>query len=248
MKNRKISLNKMKIFISLLLLIASVFSYYILYNNEQMRYSGSVQQIEDNMPYSHNIMIPGKIDNENRADIYNKIVDNLEKYNASIYYDRVSKDGNVRIKYIYDKEMKYISQLNIKSGDVLNSQNMNSNKFISTRKTKDENQIGVISNFNKNGERDVKTLKSMLDDGFNFSGSCYVAFNDEVDIQSFINDLESSLNIQGIIILEKQNININSTSENNYKWIIIIIYFIVVLLILYDLLNSYKKIAVKKLM
>lgn len=236
----------MKKIISIFLLIASFLSFYIAYNNEKMEYSKQIEEIQLNLPNSYNIIIPTKVDNQDRKKSYENIVKILDKYNASLYYNRLSKDNETGIKYIYDKNTKYVSQISIKSGDTLTSETMNTNKFISTRKNIVQNQIGIIANFNKDVNIDIKTFKSMLDDGFSFSGSCYISFENSVNITSFINELESAINVKGITVLEKQDINI--TLENNYIWIIVVIYFIVMLLILYDLLNSYKKIGIKKLL
>lgn len=236
----------MKKFISILLLVASILSFYIMYNNENALYRENIENIENNLPNSYKIMIPVSVDSQEREKSYNEILKILDKYNGSIYYDRLSSDKTIRIKYIYDKDNLYISNIKIKNGIALSSDMMKTNKFMSTRKNNNENQVGRIASFNKNIDNDIKTLKSMLDDGFNFSGSCYVAFKKPIDIKNFTSDLEKNLNIKGVTTLDKLNFNI--TQENNYyKLIVLIIYFIVTLLILYDLLNSYKKIGIKKL-
>lgn len=236
----------MKKFINILLIIASIFSFYIKYDREISNENIKMQEIESKLPYSYKIVIPTSVNDKNKEETYVKIVDILNKFNASIYYDRLSEDKNLKIKYIYDTNDKYLKQISMKSGRVLNEEDMNSNNFISTKKNSNANQIGVIATFNKNIDRDIKTLKSILNDGFNFSGSCQIVFDKSTNVDLFIKELEESLNIKGIYTIDNENIHIER--NNNYKWLIMIIYLIVMLLILYDLLNSYKEIGIRKLL
>lgn len=236
----------MKKVISIVLLIASILSFYIVYGAERNKYIKSIDEIEMNLPNNYQIMIPVNVDNKDRKQSYEAIVKILDKYYGSIFYDRISNDESTRTKYIYDNSNMYISNIELLDGKQLTPDTMESNKYLSTRKSTDELQIGRIATFNKNINREIKTLKSMLDDEFNFSGSCYVAFKDNINIENFINELEKALDTDGIVIID--NIPISLTQDDNYKIVVIIIYFIVMLLILYELLNSYKKIGVKKLL
>lgn len=236
----------MKKVISVILLIASILSFYIVYGAERNKYIKSIEEIEMNLPNSYKIMVPVSIDNEDREQIYETIVKILDKYEGSIYYDRVSKVEGIRTKYIYDKSNMYISNIELMDGERLTPNIMETNKYLSTRKSTDELQIGRIATFNKNINKEIKTLKSMLDDEFNFSGPCYVAFKNNINIENFINELEMDLDTKGIVTINKLPINIEQ--DDNYKIVVIIIYFIVMLLSLYELLNSYKKIGVKKLL
>lgn len=236
----------MKKIISVLLILATALSFYIAYSNQRNEYTKKMQDIELNLKNSYKIMIPVNVDKNDREKSYKSIVKTLDKFNGSIYYDRISKDEQTRIKYIYDKNNKYISNIEIIDGKKLTSEFIESNKYLSTSASKDDLQIGRIATFNKNVNEEIKTLKSMLDDNFNFSGSCYVAFDDDIKIEQFINELDLALNIKGIFVMNDIPMNINQS--DNYKIAIVIIYFIIMLLVLYELLNSYKKIGVKKLL
>ena len=236
----------MKKVISVLLLIASILSFYIVYEAEVTQYTKSIEEIEMNLPNSYKIMIPVNIDNKDKSKMYKSMISILDKYDGGIYYDRVSKDESTRIKYMYDKGNMYISNIELMDGEKLTSDTMETNKYLSTRKGEDELQIGRIATFNKNVNREIKTLRSMLEDKFNFSGPCYVAFKNNINIKDFIDEVETALDIKGVVVLD--NVPKNIVQEDNYKMIIITIYFIVMILILYKLLSSYKKIGVKKLL
>ncbi|MGL5479980.1 MAG: DUF1430 domain-containing protein [Clostridium sp.] len=236
----------MKKVISFLLLITSIISFYIVYGGEINNYAKNMNEIEKNAPNSYQLMIPVEIDSKDKEKNYESIVKLLERHEAGIYYDRMSADERTRIKYIYDKNDLYLSNIKLIDGENLTFNSMGKDKYLSTRKPIDEFQIGRIATFNKNIENEIKTLKSMVDDNFNFSGSCYVIFKNNIDIKNFINELEEELNVKGITTIDK--VAVNANQDNNYKVIVGIIYFIVMLLILYEMLNSYKKIGVKKLL
>lgn len=235
----------MKKVISILLIISCVISYYISYGEERNELTKRIQEIEMNLSNNYRIMIPINIDNNDSKQNYKNITKILDKYEGSIYYDRVSKDQSTRVKYIYDKNSMYTSKIELTDGKKLTPDIMETNKYLSTRKIIDNLQIGRIASFNKKENREIKTLKSMIDDDFNFSGPCYIAFKNSINIKDFINELEASLHTKGISIIDKASVNI--TVNNNYKIIVVVIYFIIMLLVLYELLNSYKKIGLKKM-
>lgn len=236
----------MKKIISILLLIASILSFYIVYEAELNQYTNELNGIEMNLPNSYEIMVPVTIDNKDKDQIYESILKILNKYDGGIYYDRIYKDESKRIKYIYDKNNMYISNIELVDGERLTAEYMNTNKYLSTQKSENELQLGRIATFDKDLNEEIKTLKTMIEDGFNFSGSCYVAFKNNINIEDFITEVETAFGTKGISIIDKQPIKIEESG--NYKVVLIIIYFIVMILILYKLLSSYKKIGVKKLL
>ena len=149
----------MKKVISVLLLIASILSFYIVYEAEVTQYTKSIEEIEMNLPNSYKIMIPVNIDNKDKSKMYKSMISILDKYDGGIYYDRVSKDESTRIKYMYDKGNMYISNIELMDGEKLTSDTMETNKYLSTRKGEDELQIGRIATFNVR----VKVLASFID-------------------------------------------------------------------------------------
>ena len=85
----------------------------------------------------------------------------------------------------------------------------------------------------------------MIKNKYSLSGECYVSFNQKINKDIFIQDLERELDVVGIQVAESQSIQ-SETKSNEI--IILIVYFIVMLLVLYDLLKSNKMIGVEKLL
>ncbi|MGL5567782.1 MAG: DUF1430 domain-containing protein [Cetobacterium sp.] len=233
----------MKKIINIFLIITYMFSFYILYGKANVDYINEMRKIQYELPNSYKLMIPTKIDDSDKNEIYKKIVILLDKYHSGMIYERVGDDESTQIKYIYDINMEYQSKIIMKYGSKLTS--MEESKFISTVKKNDENQIGIIASFDNNIKIDIKPLKCMVEDSYNFSGNCYILLNKGEDINKFIDDIENSIGIKGVQVLDTMNPNLTQT--NKYQWIILILLASTSLLILYELLNSYNKIGIKKL-
>lgn len=238
----------MKKIIAIFLTITSMFSFFILFNNEKIQQRNEMEKAEQNLKYRYNIIIPIKIDSKDTNETLKVLENILDKYNASIYYKRLSKEENEQKAYVYINDTEYLSNFELKSGRKLEKSDMNSTNFLSSREVEDSNEVGVLSTFCEENVFEIHTLKEMIEKGYSLSGECCISFgnSDSKNVNKFIEDLENELNIKGISIQDKSNGDINIKDN---QWIIIaILYFITMMLVLYYLLKSYKKIGIEKLM
>ena len=118
----------MKKLIALLLTIASMFSFFILFNNEKREQQSNMEIAEKNLKYNIRIMIPTKIDSNNADDMLKGIKDTLDKYNASIYYKRLNKGDEVQTEYIYINDDEYLSKFEVTKGRILQKEDMKRKK------------------------------------------------------------------------------------------------------------------------
>lgn len=220
-------------------------SFFILFSNEKSEQQSDMVMAEQGLQYSIRVMMPTKIDGKNKELVLGELQETLNKYEGSIYYKRLTRGEDVQSVYLYVNDNEYLSNFRLKSGRILEYKDMNTNSFLSSNDTKKDNQVGVIATFSKENRFEIYTLKEMIDKGYSFGGDCYISFTKKVDTAMFIKDLEKSLHVEGIQTLENQNIDVKNKSNN---WIIVIVYFIAMLLVLYDLLKSYKKVGVEKLL
>lgn len=235
----------MKKLIALLLTIASMFSFFIYYGDERREQQSYMEKAEENLKYSMKIIIPSKIDSKPDAESLSKMKKVLDKYNGSIYYKRLTKEAEVQSVYIYVNDNEYLSKFKIENGRTIDKNDMNTDNFLSTKNTGKNNQVGIISTFCKENEFEIYTLNSLIKNKYSLSGECYVSFNQKINKDIFIQDLERELDVVGIQVAESQSIQ-SGTKSNEI--IILIVYFIVMLLVLYDLLKSNKMIGVEKLL
>ncbi|MGG7178308.1 DUF1430 domain-containing protein [Clostridium paraputrificum] len=231
----------MKKIIYFLLIIISMFSFSILFNNEKLKQDNNMEKAEQYSSNSYNILIPNDIQKYSEDSVYNGIIDVVKKYNGNIFYSKIGPN-NKKIKFVYLNDLSYLNNFQIVDGRTLSSDDMNLESFLSSEKTGDKNQIGRISTFDGTGLFEIRTLKSIINSNYLLDGNCTVQLQSSNDINMFIRDLETSLNINGI---QKQDKNNMSPKYYYNKWIHPSLYFIVVLLILYSILKSYKKFGIK---
>lgn len=235
----------MKKIIAILLTISTMFSFFILFDNENSNQKNEMESAEQQLKYNYKILIPTQVSNIPQDKAYKKIKDALDKSKGNIYYTRLN-DRNQELKYVYTTNLNYFSKFKLKAGRSFNIKDMESNKFLSSEKISSNNQIGTISTFSGDNYFEIHTLKSMVDQGYLFNGNCNVSFNNSDSINLFISELKKSFNIDGFQI-EHNNV-IGDQNIPITLWIVLGIYFVVMLLILYEIIKSYKSIGIEKLL
>lgn len=238
----------MKKVIAIFLIIVPIITFLGIFNDFKINQQNDMNSAEGSLKYSYKIIIPSNISNLNQEDVYIKIKNVLDKYKGDIFYTRVSGMNDKTIKYIYVSNDEYYSKFKLINGNFFNSSNMESNKYISTNKTADSNQIGTIATFAGVNFLEIRTLKNMVQTGYSLDGYATVSFRNSKSFSLFIYDLEKSFNIKGFEKALNQKIYTNGLSLSNSITILSLsVYIIVALLILYSLLNSTKAIGVEKL-
>ncbi|WP_333861967.1 DUF1430 domain-containing protein [Clostridium sp.] len=235
----------MKKIIVILLIIISMFSFFILFKDESLKQSNNMEKVEQTLDNSFEILLPSSLGSGSQTDIYNKIVSVLNKHNANIYFSRVGDNDEI-IKYIYFNNLAYFNNFLVTNGRIFDLSENESNKFLSTKNTGNSKQIGKLGSFDGKTDFEINTLKSMIDTNeFLIIGNCTVQLAPKDKIDLFIQDLKESLKTDEIVVEPKNNLTI---SYHYNKWIIPVLYFIIVVLILYSILKSYKKFGVQMLL
>jgi bacteriocin-associated integral membrane protein len=230
----------------MLLIIASMLSFFILFNNEQLYQINEMEKAEQQLKYNYIVLMPSKLSNSSQQDVYEKIKSLLNKYNGNIYYDRVSdKQGDIK-KFVYITNFEYFTKFALKNGRFFSNSDMETEKFLSSKESNNPNQIGTIATFAGENKFEIHTLNDMVREKYLLDGYCNVSFKDNRSIDLFMTDLKKAFNTEDFkVAQEKTNVQ---QFGGNIKLVIPSIYCIVMLLVLYDILKSYKTIGIEKLM
>lgn len=236
----------MKKFISILLLTISMFSFFILYNEQQQVQTYNMKNAEHQLNNSYRIIIPSKINSLPKGRQYQEILKASNSEDVSIYFTRVDETNGKEkiIKYIYTTNNDYMNKFQLIWGKKIDKTKMDTHYFLSTENTGNKDQIGQIASFN-GVSMEIHTLQSMVDDKLLLDGPCTVTLPSGKSINSYKDILGNGLGIKDLEIsqqVDKLDINKNGYLE------ISILFFVIMLLVLYDILKSYKKISIKKLL
>lgn len=237
----------MKKLISVLILVISMFSFFILYDEFKKAEAFNMKNIENNLENSYDILLPSNINSLPRKDQYEIVANSTKETMSSIFFTRTDRSGEKEkiIKYIYTMKDDYMNNINLSSGKKLDKSMMNSNYFLSTEDTGDKNQIGVIESICDDFIFEVRTLNSMLSHGFNIKGYCVLDFPKNKTVEENINEI---CKIYDVNTIEHNKAATIGWVDNKNSSYILVLFSILVLLILYDILNSYKKIGIKKML
>lgn len=238
----------MKKLIKIVFLIISILSFFILFNESKTNNIDNIKNVERTINNTYKILIPNEVTNRRQEDIYIGMKNILDKYNANMYYSRVSESNGVDIdeKYVYINNSNYFNELKLIEGNGFNQENKESEMFLSTKITEDDKQIAQIACLDKNYIMYIYTLQQLSNNGFLFDGYCYVQLDENEKIDNFIRDLEYEIDVDGIKVVEDSYYEEYSV---NIKWVIIIaLYILNMLILLYYILKSYKKISIKKML
>lgn len=241
----------MKKLIAIMMIIVSGYTFYIFFNIEKVNQQTSMDSVKSENKYNYNITFPEEISNRSQSEVYKTIKQALDISNGNIYYSRVNADDGKATTYIYATDFNYFNKFLLADGTAFDQDNIESNKFLSSEKTSDENQIGRIFTFAQLNYIKICTLKSMVDDGYVFSGGCVVTFKDNNGFDKFKKEIKNKLGVPEIQPNSYQTITIsaNGTINKGETYMVVgSIYFVIVLLILYDILKSHKKIGIEKMM
>lgn len=242
----------MKKFIKFLLVIVSVLSFFILFNEFEINNLNNIKNVERGLDNTYKVYMPNEISKLDNETAYGDLIKVLDKYKASIYYSKLTSDvqegvlEDIENKYIYLNDNSYFDKLKLSNGRYFSTTESESDLFLSIKDTKNENQIGQIAAISNKEDFSIYTLKNMVDNHISLEGYCYIQVNNQQDINNLLKDLESQFNIQNLSIIEEKEYSEYTISN---KWILFIaLYILICSVILYDLLKSYKAIAIKKML
>ena len=165
------------------------------------------------------------------------------KANLSLFVSESSQDKNKITEYVFISEPSYFNDISMAEGRFLTEKDNGSNFYVSSKRSSDPNQIGTIDLFPCDWTFIVKSInsESMPDNLFNRYAHLTLSSPDDYSLIKL--DLQSN----GIsVTLDDSEI---SNEFINFYVILVPIFLAVIFisLSLYEILNSYKKIAVQKL-
>lgn len=238
----------MKKFIVVLLFCISALTFFILHNDYKETYTFQMKNIENHLSNSTRGIIPTGLNSLPRQSQYDKLIETSNKNEVNMYFSRIDQDGEKEkiIKYIYTTDNEYMDKIKLIKGEKLNSKNIYTNSFLSTKDTGDPNQIGQIASFD-GVEMEIHTLRTMLDEGFMLDGSCVLSAKKSSDIKEYVDMFKDQTAGIGKMIEVSKAIDIGETPEVKY-YQIYGLFIIFALTILYYILGSYKKIAIEKML
>lgn len=178
-------------------------------------------------------------------DVYECLKNNADKYNINIYATNIKEEKNKKeiTRYAYITDFSFCSDIRLESGSFFDRSNIESDYYLTTEKCSDSKKLGEIASFSENTIFKLMTLKSGLDDNpFNlnitFSGRDY-------NFDDMVTDLKNN----GISCYTT-SVETEVFSVDIFPFCLIIIFSMIIMILInvYDLFNSYKEIAVKKML
>lgn len=180
-------------------------------------------------------------------EIYDILTNTLKEFNSNLYCFGIEngKGKDIYTKYIYANNLEKFNTLSLKKGRFFDESEIESDKFISSLETNDVNQIGVMNIFEKDIDFQIKTLKT------------YVEKNSKAFQKTFILELED---MNDLPIIQKElkkydvilTVNTEATGGlDSIPYIMVVAFlsvFVLVLIVLFDLIKSYKQIGVEKML
>ena len=184
---------------------------------------------------------------KSKDEIYKCLTEIMDRYSANIYCSDIEEiDGReYYVKNIYVSDYSAFQNIRLDSGRFYESGESESNYFLSTDKTGSDDQIGVISVFEKDKGFMIKTLKTYFNENNAPLDKAYIIeFHNYSDFKA----IKAELKQNGIILSEQANDFKNAKQPSYYVIITIVTAFLLVLLIMYDMIKSYKQLGIKKML
>ncbi len=236
-------MKKKLLFIAIFIFIAIIL-YLNCFFEMKNQYFSELSQIGQT-EYAQSVVFSTEI--ESADDVYDIISSVLKRYNANLYCSDIENIANKKIytKYVFANNTKFFNSLSLSQGRFFNKDETESDLFLSTLKTDSPNQIGVINKFEKSMEFQIKTLKNYVCNSRDVLNKTFILqLNNSQEIDAF----EKELKENGIITTINEYDNYSFEGSSYFIIIAFAATIILSLIILYDLIKSYKKIGIEKLM
>lgn len=212
------------------------FTFFMLFKNDD--YSEYIRMIED-IRAAKIVLSYGDL---KVHEIYDILKSGLNKYNGNIYCDISTRENDTVIlrRYAYFTNIELYRTIKLSKGRYIDISENESECFISTVNTDNKFQVGNIMDFAGNHRFEIRTLKNHLEAGI-FDRVFYLQVKEFDNFVTYMND-------RGIFIQKSKTL----VSDNNQTDIIIILtlaicFTALILLILFDMINSFRKIAIEKM-
>lgn len=170
----------------------------------------------------------------------------LNEYNANLYSMMLSQDDGATTKLVFCSHPKMFDNLVLENGRFFTKEENRSDLFISTDKTDDPRQIGILSKFDK--KYVIRTIYSEIgNDVFRREFTLVLP-----DSQLF-SDFLQTVRLFGLDISETGGTKVSMSSQQSFysmvKWITVCVELVILIMIIsFSVVNSYKRIGTEKLM
>lgn len=248
----------MKKIVIFLVLSASIISFYISFKNIDNEKLKNIEQLEHKT--SIEFKIPSDLILSKPKDFYPILEKTAEECKVNIIRTTIhsnNKKETELIKYILlTKESKLFTHIKLSKGRFI-TKNDQYTVYLSSKKSNDKNQIGLINDFANNSIIIIKTLKSSYEQ-MPVDGLYYVETKNKEEYNLFINKLSTNLNKFYKTSYESKdfiNTLINNTNNDTYtgtsvvylKYFNFIIFLATVIIIIYYAFNKSKEIGILKM-
>ncbi len=244
----------MKKVISIFICIISLFSFVMSYNAFDIEKSNEIVNIENEIGES--FYIPEDTILSDPTEIYSVLEKVSKELKVNIFRQSIvsDKNGNLEArKYaLISSSTDFFEYFTVKGMDNI-EENLKVNKFISTKKTTDKNQIGFIEEFGNNDNIYIGNLKNLYDISM-VQGTYFVELPNNITYDIFIKKLTDEINYK---FNENFSYKYFESYSNEYvqlrtinKEVILysgVILIITVILMSYIVIKNSKKINIYKL-
>lgn len=254
----------MKKLVVFFLVLASVFSFFLAYNQTDKEELEKLEKVEEVI--AKQFVIPSNSILADPDEFYPLLFETAKKYKVNIFRKNINYNEDEKViiqKYVLlTGRTVFFNNFRIKSGRILSESNtQNGKEFISTVNTGDKNQIGVVRDFGDNDLITIKPLKISYE-YLPVEGQYFVEVPNEKAFNVFIKGFTNKLNMYyakyGKISFSPSDFknNYNDTSENGnslmpsmrmLKYINYLIFTIVFILLVYYIFNEAKRIGIIKM-
>ncbi|MGG5461631.1 DUF1430 domain-containing protein [Clostridium sp. B9] len=233
---------KKKVALIILFIIITILSFegvYSVRNHTEFMKLKNLQGDLENFEVT--ISIP---DRENYDTAYESIIKSLDKYNGNIFFSEVDikEDLKKYINYGYFSNEETENHIPIASGRFFDEKD-NIDSYLSTIDSENIQQIGVINDFSGKNIHEIRTIKSKLDIN-TFENLFIVQIENEQILDKLIEDLE----VESIIVQKRVMGSSNQYNTETLKIILVVCFIGLIFMIFYQILGSYKKIGIQKLL
>lgn len=233
---------KRRILLGIIFIFITILTFYSLYYEETSNQYNNLINIGQTKN-SHKIVISSG--NKSQQEIYGILKNYLEKYKGNLFcFDSSNKNGkSIYTKYIYSTNIDLFKSLPLTKGRFFDQSEKESDVFLSTVDTGNDKQIGQIADLAGDNHFEVRTLKSSSNINI-FNRNFFIILENDSDLDPFI----SQINKEGLYIQRTPEINNVAMNNTLFLFGLAACFLSLILIVFYDLLNSYKRIAIEKML
>ena len=248
----------MKKILAVFLVLASVFSFSIAYNQTDKEELEKMENVEEGI--AKQFEIPNDLLLADSDELYPLLCEAANVYKVNIFRTNIhynADDQEEMLKYVLlTGDTHFFDAFRLKSGRFLTAKDtQHGNSFISTVDTGDPNQIGIVMDFGGNNLITIKPLKTAYEH-LPVDGQYYVEASDDKAFDSFLKGFVAKVNEQYQQYLytpkdfQKQNNSGGAETGSRtdiLKYQNYMIFVITLILLIYYIFYESKRIGIMKM-